>query len=141
MAEATQVVRRLFRAVEARDLDGLLDCYADSVEIHEASGLPYGGTHRGLDGARRHALAFHQAWGQFQSPVAEGMQPQLVYAGGGTVLVLFRHRARDLRSGLTLDGPEVGVYDVADGAIVRSRMFHFDPCALTRFLDLHRLCR
>lgn len=140
MAEATDAVRRLFRAVEAQNLAGLLDCYAEDVEIHEASGLPYGGTYRGLAGAREHALAFGQVWGPYQSASGQGGEPQFVYAGGGTVVVLFRHRARDLRTGLTLDHPEVGVYDVAEGRIVRSRMFHFDPSALTRFLDLHRLC-
>lgn len=140
MADATDVVRRLFHAVEARNLDGLLECYAEDVQIHEASGLPYGGTYRGLDEARRHALAFVQTWAPYPASPGQGMVPQFVYTGGGTVVVLFRHRARDPRTGLTLDGPEVGVYDVAGGRIVSSRMFHFDPSVLTRFLYLHRLC-
>lgn len=55
-------------------------------------------------------------------------------AGAGTVVVLFRHRARDGVTGIGIDTPEVGVYEVADGRIRRSRMFHFDPAELTTFL-------
>jgi len=38
----TSVVQRLFAAVENRDLDRLLACYSDDVEITEADTLPYG---------------------------------------------------------------------------------------------------
>ena len=47
MSDAMDVVRRLFRAVERRDRDAVMACYAEDVEIHEAAVLPYGGTWRG----------------------------------------------------------------------------------------------
>ena len=58
MAYEVQVVRRLFAAVEDRNLENLLACYSDDVEIHEAEELPYGGTWRGRAGAAAHAAAF-----------------------------------------------------------------------------------
>jgi len=36
MSDEVAVVRRLFAAVEDRDLQSMLACYADDVEIHEA---------------------------------------------------------------------------------------------------------
>ena len=47
MPDEVQVVRRLFGAVEGRDRDELLACYAEDVEITEAQVLPCGGTYRG----------------------------------------------------------------------------------------------
>lgn len=62
MSVELDVVRRLFAAVEERDLDRVLDCYDEDVEIHEAGVLPYGGVWRGYGGAAGHAAAFAQAW-------------------------------------------------------------------------------
>ena len=39
MSDDVAVVQRLFAAVEDRDLDGLLACYSDDVEITEADAL------------------------------------------------------------------------------------------------------
>jgi ketosteroid isomerase-like protein len=134
-AAVTDVVRRLFEAVEARDLEGVLDCYDEAVEIHESPALPYGGVYRGRDGAVRHALAFVEAWGRYQTRAEVRMDPRFAAGDDGVVTVVFRHRAADPRRGERLDEPEVSVYEVRDGRIVRSQMFHADPSALARFLD------
>ena len=38
--------------------------------------------------------------------------------------VLFRHGAVDPKRGARLDAPEVSVYHVRDGKVLRSQMFH-----------------
>jgi len=43
MSDEVAVVRRLFAAVEDRDLQSMLACYADDVEIHEAEVCPMAG--------------------------------------------------------------------------------------------------
>ena len=58
MSQDVELVRRLFNAVEDRDLEALLDCYDAAIEIHEADSLPYGGVYRGHEGARAHAAAW-----------------------------------------------------------------------------------
>ena len=68
MSDAMDVVRRLFAAVERRDREAVLACYAEDVEIHEAAMLPYGGTWRGLSGALAHAQGFRAAWDPYQGP-------------------------------------------------------------------------
>jgi ketosteroid isomerase-like protein len=50
MSDDLAVVRRLFAAVEDRDLEQILACYSDEVEIHEADVLTaeYGAAGKGL---------------------------------------------------------------------------------------------
>ena len=55
-------------------------------------------------------------------------------AVGCTVCALFRHRAVDPATGRRIDAPEISVYQVRDGRVVRSTMFHADSAAVARFL-------
>lgn len=138
MTSNVDVVRRLFGAVEDRDLDRMLGCYGPDVEITESTALPYGGVYRGHDGARRHAAAFVAAWGAWQTPAEFPLDARFAEGDDGIVAVVFRHRAVDKERGRRLDEPEVAVYEVRDGQVMRSQMFHADPGALTRFLTDRR---
>jgi ketosteroid isomerase-like protein len=133
VTQRVDVVRRLFAAVEARDLAALLDCYGDRVEIHEMPSLPYGGVYRGRRGARDHAEAFFRAWGPFQLR-QEPLEATFAETDDERVVVLFRHRAGDEARDLWLDEEEVGIYEVRDGVVERSSMVHPDPERLVRFL-------
>lgn len=135
MSEKVDVVRRLFKAVEERDLQALLDCYDEDVEIHEAESLPYGGVYRGHDGVVEHAAAWTKAWGPLQTPEEHRLDATFLDGEGDTVGATFRHRAVDRNRGEHLDGPEVGIYEVRGGKVVRSQMFHADSAAVARFLE------
>jgi ketosteroid isomerase-like protein len=139
MSDDVELVRRLFDAVERRDPDGVLACYAENVEIIEAAVLPYGGTYHGHDGGLAHAAAFLASWSPYQRPEKIRLDPQFWGDGAGTVCVLFRHRAVDPRRGVRLDEPEVGIYHVRRGRIQRSQMFHADSSAVAEFLSDARL--
>ncbi len=52
--ENMETVRRPFKAVEERDLAGVLAAYDPEIVIREAESLPCGGVYRGLEGATRH---------------------------------------------------------------------------------------
>jgi ketosteroid isomerase-like protein len=134
MSDEVEVVRRLFAAVEDRDLERMLACYADDVEIHEADVLPYGGTWRGHEGAVAHAAGFLSTWDAFQGPEEIPLHAQFWGDGAGTVCALFRHRAVDPARGERFDAPEVSIYVVCDERVVRSQMFHADSAAVVRFL-------
>lgn len=131
-----EVVRRLFDAVERRDFEAMLDCYAPDVEINESADLPYGGTYHGHDGARQHAIAFMRTWGRFQQDGADArLDARFAEGPDGVVTAVFHHRATDHDRGEHIDGDEVSVYEVRDEKIVRSQMFHFEQGKLARFLD------
>jgi uncharacterized protein len=135
MSNNVEVVRELFRAVQARDLQALLACYDEDVEISEDASLPYGGTYRRHDGAARHVGAFLETWGPFQGASEQLLDPTFLEGQDGTVSVLFRHRAVDHERGEHLDAAEVGVYSLRAGKIIRSQMFHENTAALLRFLS------
>lgn len=135
MSAKIDVVKRLFDAVEDRDLETMLACYAPTVEIHETSALPYGGVYRGHVGATEHAIAFMAAWGRHQGPEEALLGPTFAETEDGKVLVCFRHKAVDRATGARIDEPEISLYEVSEGQVVRSRMFHFDPNRLSSFLD------
>lgn len=135
MSDDVDVVRRLFAAVEARNLEQLLDCYTDDVEIREADVLPYGGVWRGHEGAVTHAMGFLGAWQAVQGPDEIRLDAHIWGDGIGTVCALFRHRATDPNDGERLDAAEVGIYHVRNGQVARSQMFHADSDAVARFLQ------
>lgn len=135
MSANVELVRRLFKAVEERDLQAVLDCYDERVEIHEAESLPYGGVHRGHVGAVEHAAGWTEAWGPLQTPAEYRYDASFLEGEGDTIVALFRHRAVDRERGERLDGPEVGVYEIRGEKIVRSQMFHADSAAVARFLE------
>jgi ketosteroid isomerase-like protein len=135
MSDDVEVVRRLFAAVEDRDFDGLLECYADNVEITEAEVLPYGGIWCGRDGVAAHAAGFMAAWGDLQGAEEARLDARFWGDGAGTVCAVFRHRAVDPVSGARFDAPEVGIYQVRDQRVVRSQMFHADSAAVVEFLS------
>lgn len=131
-AENVEAVRRLFRAVEERDLEGVLDAYDPEIVIHEAGSLPYGGEHRGPQGARRHAYGFWRTW-RFLQSAEETKLGATFLDGGDRVVALFRHRAHSTE-GKKIDLPVVGVYAVRGGKVIEARMFHFDTYEISNFL-------
>jgi uncharacterized protein len=129
-----EVIRRLFDAVERRDPAGVLSLYDGSVVINEAPSLPYGGEYSGPDAALRHALGYRTTWDRRQTPAEMRLDPQII-AQGDHVVVLWRQRGHDPKTGETFDWPAVSVYRLAEGKIVESRMFHFDTARMLAFLQ------
>lgn len=126
-------IRRLFAAVERRDLAGVLAAYAPDVVIHEAASLPYGGTYHGPEGAVRHAYAYEETWTPLQEPGARSLAAEVLDAGEH-VVVLWRQRGRTPDGGPAIDLPAASVYRMRDGLIVESTMFQQDTAAIGRLL-------
>ena len=134
--DPSATVARLFAAVAARDLPTILSCYAPDVTIREAPSLPYGGTYHGADGAYAHAMAFWETWGRFQPATVDDLGEVLLADPAGRVAACWRHRLRD--GDRWLDTPAVSVYEVRDGLVAESTMFHLDTAALLDFLGAAR---
>jgi uncharacterized protein YciI len=127
-------VEALFEAVDRRDRDGVRAAYAESIAIHEALSLPYGGDHCGLEGSIRHGQAFRATWDPFQAHHARGLDPRII-ADGDNVVVLWHHKVENPATSESLELPAVSVYKLENAKITDSRMFHFDTAALLRFLE------
>jgi ketosteroid isomerase-like protein len=140
VTDDVDVVRRLFTAVEERDLDGLLACYSDDIEINEADVLPWGGVWRGPEGVAAHAAKFMRTWGAVQGSQESRLDAQFFSDGAGTVCAVFRHRGVDPVTGARFDAPEVGVYRIRNDRVARSQMFHADSAAVVTFLRNAERC-
>ncbi len=73
-----EVMRKLFRAVEAHDEVGVVGLYQPDVEFLWPPSLPYGGTRRGL---RPGSATWGETWAVLQPSEAERrMDPRVVAA-------------------------------------------------------------
>jgi uncharacterized protein len=130
--ENVEAIRRLFKAVEERDLAGVLAAYDPEITIREAESLPYGGVYHGPEGAERHARGYARAWAEFQPSVERATSPVFLDAGEYTV-VLWRQRGTAAH-GKRLDLPAVSIYKLRGGRVIESQMFHADTLAVLQFL-------
>ena len=132
-AENIETVRRLFQAVEERDLAGTLAVYDPEIVIREASFLPYGGIHHGREGAKQHGMGAAFAWDKFQ-PGDEKRLDAVFLDAGDRVVVLFRLKGLAVNSGKKIDVPVVGVYRVRGGKVVESQMFYSDTTEIMQLM-------
>jgi len=132
MTDNAAIVRRLFQAVEERDIAPMLEIYDPGVVIHEASSLPYGGRYVGHEGMARHGLAYLQAWDALQTETDRDLEAEF-FEHGDRVLVRWRQKGH-ARDGRALAMPMVSEYRLSGGKVVESRMHPFDSAALADFL-------
>jgi ketosteroid isomerase-like protein len=135
-ADNVDVIRRLFRAVEERDIELMFDIYDPEVVVREAPSLPYGGDYRGRDGVAQHGLGYLEAWDRLQTEEDRRLEAEFV-GSGDRVFVRWRQKAHS-RDGEQLDLPVISVYRLREGRVVESIMHHLDTAALLEFLARER---
>jgi ketosteroid isomerase-like protein len=133
MSENVEIVRRLFRAVEEREVEPMFEIYDPEVVIREARSLPYGGEHHGHEGMVNHGLGYVGTWGPLQASDERRLEPGFFHSGDH-VFVRWRQKARG-SNGETLDLPALSVYRLEEGKVIESEMYQFDTAAILRFLD------
>ncbi len=139
MERSADVVLSAFRAIEARDRDGLFAVFHDDVELHDAPSLPYGGSLRGKETMRERLETAPETtwlgtWGPLQPTETERrMDPRIVAAEGEEVTVEYTQRALS-PSGERFESPVLAIYRVRDGKFARAQMFHYDTAAILAFL-------
>jgi uncharacterized protein len=145
MPSNEEIVLAVFRAIEERDREALLDLYHDDVELHDAPSLPYG--YEGVSGkqAMREQLertpdkSWLGIWGPLQPTEAERrMDPRVVATNSDEVVIEYTARAV-ASNGERFESPVLGLYEVRDGKFARAQMFHYDTAAIVAFLE--RACR
>jgi ketosteroid isomerase-like protein len=132
--EDVENIRRLFKAVEDRDVAGVLAAYAPEIVIRDAESLPYGGVYYGFEGAKQHIEGAARTWNHLQ-PAVERKMDAVFLESGDYVMVLWRLKGLATSSGRKLDSPVVSVYKMRSGKIVESQMFYADTVAIVQFLE------
>jgi ketosteroid isomerase-like protein len=140
MQSKDEVVLALFRAVEERDRDALLELYHDDLELHDAPSLPYGGVMRGKATLREQLdvapeTSWIGTWGPLQPTEAERrMDPRVVATNGDEVTVIYTQRGRS-PAGERFATPVLALYEVRDDRVARAQMFHYDTAAILSFIE------
>jgi len=115
-----RVIRSLYEAVAADDLETVIDLLWPDIVVSQSSALPFGGVWRGHDGFRAMGAAIYTAWPDF------GVTPRTFLSSNETVIVL-THVLGAIGDATPLDQPMIELWRVRDGKAFECRPFYFDP--------------
>jgi ketosteroid isomerase-like protein len=131
------VVRGLFDAFTARDMDRVRSLMAPDIVWQQSAGMPGGGRWVGFDQIAENVFGrFRREWDEWAAVPEEFLES----ADGddlaaGTVVVLGRYVGTPKATGRPVDATFAHVYRVRDGAVVRFDQ-HTDTRALAEGLGL-----
>lgn len=114
------------------DFTPLEPFFSPDVVLHQAAGLPYGGTWRGHAGMERFFLAMSHTWATFE------MVEQHFLTTTTPLVVLTHVRARSRTTGHELAFPILQTIAVEDGRITEVRPFYWDTAAIIDICTPHR---
>ena len=102
----------------------LVPFFSPDVVLHQAEGLPDGGTWRGHEGMERFFGAMSQTWSSFD------LVEQSFLTTGSTAVVLTEVHARSRATGRELDFPILQTIAVHEGRIVEVHPFYWDTATI-----------
>ncbi len=107
-----ELVRRLYAALDAVDLETILELFDPEVEVHQTEELPWGGDFHGHDGLGRF-------FGLLRENITSKVTIQAVYAAGDEVVQIGRTAGTVNANGAPFDVQEMHLLTVRDGKVVR----------------------
>ena len=117
------VVRRGYAAYAERDLATIFALLDPNIELVQTPLLPWGGTHHGLDGARRF-------FGRIAELTDAAPEPAAFIPAGDDVVEIGRLRGRARATGRPIDLAIAHVVTVRDGRFVRFAAYIDTPAML-----------
>ena len=117
------VVRGLYDALSRRDAAAILAAFHEAIEIYQSPLLPWGGSHRGIEGAR----AF---FGKLRAHIDSRVSVERFIEAGDAVAVIGRTRGTALATGRPVDVPIAHVWTLADGRASRWEVYIDTPAML-----------
>ncbi len=133
------VVRSLFAAFTARDMETVRSLMADGIVWQQSAGMPGGGRWVGYDQIAANVFGkFRAEWDEWRAVAEEFLESPEAGEGGvgnGTVVVLGRYLGTPKATGRAVEAAFAHVYRVRDGKIVRFDQ-HTDTRALAEGLGL-----
>jgi ketosteroid isomerase-like protein len=117
MSANTEVVERLLRAFEQRDIEPALAELDPDVELVPIRAQLEGASYRGHEGYRRVVADFDEDWEELL------LVPERTQESGDHVLVIGRMAAKGKASGVELDIRLVLLFELRNGKVVRLESF------------------
>jgi uncharacterized protein len=116
-------IRRVYDALASRDASAIQEVFAPDVTIRQSPELPWGGDYEGLDGAFTFFLTLVE---HIESQVTTDS----LFAAGDHVVQTGRTRGTVRANGASFDIPEVHVWELRDGKVVRYQVYIDTPAML-----------
>ena len=116
-------IRRVYDALAARDASAIQEVFAPDVTIRQTAELPWGGNYEGLDGAFTFFLTLVE---HIESQVTT----ESLFVAGDHVVQTGRTRGTVRANGASFDIPEVHVWELRDGKVVRYQVYIDTPAML-----------
>jgi hypothetical protein len=116
-------IRRVYDALASRDASAIQEVFAPDVTIRQSPELPWGGDYEGLDGAFTFFLTLVE---HIESQVTTDS----LFAAGDHVVQTGRTRGTVRANGASFDIPEVHVWELRDGKVVRYQVYIDTPTML-----------
>ncbi len=117
-----ELVRRLYDALAALDLDTILDIFDSDVVVVQTEELPWGGQFHGHDG-------LGQFFGKLQKHITSKVTHNVIFAAGDRVVQVGRTAGEVNASGEHFEIDEVHILTIRDGKVVRFEA-HIDTPAM-----------
>jgi uncharacterized protein len=116
-------IRRVYDALAARDASAIQEVFAPDVTIRQNPELPWGGEYEGHDGAFTFFLTLVE---HIESQVTT----ESLFTAGDHVVQTGRTRGTVRANGASFDIPEVHVWELRDGKVVRYQVYIDTPAML-----------
>jgi uncharacterized protein len=113
-------IRRVYEAMRNRDSSVLQELFADDIRIWQSPAVPWGGDYEGLDGAFTFFLTLVE---HIESQVTT----ESMFAAGDHVVQVGRTRGKVVANEASFDVPEVHVWELRDGTVVRFQSYIDTP--------------
>ena len=107
----SEVVRRIYDAMHARDFDALFELVDESIVITQDDRLPWGGRFEGHDGFAQFGLALTGA-------IDSAVTIEAIYEADGDVIQFGRTKGTTRASGTEFDIAEMHRWTIRDGKAV-----------------------
>ncbi len=115
--------------IEAGNFAAFWDIYDPEVTFHEASCLPYGGTHRGLEATKR-------AYAQLSATFSEMKAVMEAVLASRDICILYQTITfRTADAGITGSFPVCEVFRFRAGKVIEWRACYFDACLMADAIE------
>jgi ketosteroid isomerase-like protein len=115
--------------IEAGNFDAFWDIYDHDVTFFEASCLPYGGEHRGLEATKR-------AYAQLSATFSEMRAVMEAVLASRDLCVLYQTITfRTAEAGVAASFPVCEVFRFRDGKVIEWRACYFDACLMAKAIS------
>jgi ketosteroid isomerase-like protein len=110
--------------IEAGNFDAFWEIFDPEVTFHEASCLPYGGAHRGLEATKR-------AYARMAATFSEMKSAMEALLASRDLCILYQTISfRTAQAGVAASFPVCEVFRFRDGRVIEWRACYFDACLM-----------